>query len=85
VTAAAVGAAFQSLEDARVGNAGLMLALRIAFGAAAALRAVLIYGESARMLEMPWAAARAGRAERALRSQRELTRPTLGADSAALP
>lgn len=44
-----------------------MLALRIAFGTVAALRATLVYGETGRMLEPGWALARAERLRHALR------------------
>lgn len=37
-----------------------MLVLRIAFGTAAALRAVLVYGEAGAMQEPGWATLRAG-------------------------
>ena len=44
-----------------------MLALRIAFGTAAALRAVFVYGEAGRMQEPGWALRHAERALALLR------------------
>ena len=49
------------------GHTVRMLALRIAFGTVAALRAVLVYGEAGAMQEPGWALARAAAVAEALR------------------